>query len=287
MKKVLLTLLSIILLNTSYAQNAKSYYDDGMKQAYAGKLEEAITLLNKSLDLDKSDFVVWYNRGIMKSFLYNYEGAIKDYEESLILNSNNKQAYLSRGTAKKNLTDYLGAIADYDLALKIDSNYAEAYYNRGLVYEMLDKVDLAAADYRKALIKGAKDAQRKVDDIGKPKPGNYFSILTLNKTAEDKKYGYTEKDPIKVGNGPSGGPGNQRAYLNLLRDAQGKPVTYKRVGSCCAYKSKYGFMDTALLDKYEITFRNDKDVEEKVIVYISMYDYEELKIINGFKTIAK
>lgn len=287
MKKVLLTLLFIILLYTANAQNAKSYYDDGMKKAYAGKLEEAIALLSKSLDLDKSDFVVWYNRGIMKSFLFNYEGAIKDYEESLILSPDNKQAYLSKGTAKKNLTDYLEAVADFNLALKIDSNYADAYYNRGLVYEMLEKTDSAAADYRKALLKGLKNAQSKVDEIGKPKPGNYFSILSLSKTAEDKKYGYTEKDPIKVGTGPNGGPGNQRAYLNLLRDAQGKPISYNRVGSCCAYDSKFGLMGTAFLDRYEITFRNVKNVEEKVIVFISMYDYEELKIINGFKTIAK
>jgi tetratricopeptide (TPR) repeat protein len=287
MKKVLLTLLSIILINTSFAQNAQTYYDDGMKQAYAGKLEEAISLLSKSLDLNKSDFVVWYNRGVMKAMLNKDAAALLDYEEALILNPEYKKGYLSRGIAKKNLTDYLGAVEDYNLALKLDTNYAEAYYNRGLVYEMLDKIDLSSADYRKALLKGLKDAQHKVEEIGKPKAGNYFSILSLNKTAEDKNYGYTENDPIKVGTGPNGGPGNQRTYLDLLRDPQGKPITYNRVGSCCAYKSKYGIMNTALLDKYEITFRNDKDIEEKVIVYISMYDYEELKIIHGFKTIAK
>ena len=100
-------------------------------------------------------------------------------------------------------------------------------------------------------------------------------------TADSAKlYGYTQAMPVKVG----GGPRNQRAYLEKLRDAQGNKVTYERLGSCCPYKtdSPAAILGGGMLDIYEITCRDSNNDKKKVKVYITFYDFEEPKPIEGF-----
>ncbi len=93
-------------------------------------------------------------------------------------------------------------------------------------------------------------------------------------------YGFIPQRPIKVG----GGPANQRQYLESLRDAQGKKVTYERLGSCCPYPSSSpgAMFGGGMLDIYEIRYKDAEDKKQKVSVYISFYDYEKPKAIKGF-----
>ena len=96
-----------------------------------------------------------------------------------------------------------------------------------------------------------------------------------------------KKNPLKVGSGPDGGPGNQRNYFDLLRDARGKPIKYQRTGGCCPYKSAHGMMaGMAMLDTYEIVYLDAGGVEKTATIYTTFYDYEEPKILFGFKTVS-
>ncbi|MFT3680198.1 MAG: tetratricopeptide repeat protein [Ferruginibacter sp.] len=286
---LLLILLSPSLLQNVFSQDAKTFYDQGMEKARAGKLEEALVFLDKSIELNQTEWVAWYNRGLVKAMLNDYEGALPDYEQVVKLNPDNKKGYLNRGTAKKHLTDYTGAINDFTLAIGIDPAYSDAFFNRGLVYEMLDKKDSACTDFKKAQAFGDKYADKKIErcNDNSPRGNSYYSILRLTKQAENKNYGFTQEDPIKVGTGPNGGPANQRAFLDLLRDPNGKPLKYTRLGSCCMYDSPNGLMGKGVLDKYEITYKNEKGETEKSILYISFDDYEELKIPYGLKTLPQ
>lgn len=116
-----------------------------------------------------------------------------------------------------------------------------------------------------------------------------YEITELSKTASSEKYGFTGEFPIKVGKGKNGGPSNQRAYLSLLRDGQGKPVKFTRVGGgCCPYKSANAlFGDYALVDTYEVKYKDEKGKSKKTILYISFYDYEEPMIPVGFSVDSK
>ncbi|MEJ0106430.1 MAG: hypothetical protein WDO19_29515 [Bacteroidota bacterium] len=67
-----------------------------------------------------------------------------------------------------------------------------------------------------------------------------------------------------------------------MRDAQYKPIKFERIGSCCEYPSKNAPFGSALLDKYEITYRNELNKKQKAIIYLSFYDYEKPKPIKGF-----
>ncbi|MBK8144670.1 MAG: tetratricopeptide repeat protein [Bacteroidetes bacterium] len=289
MKRIILIAVCCTIWTTAFSQDAQKYYEQGLEKAQAGQLEEAIILFNKSIELKADEYVAWYNRGIAKSMLDRYEEALPDFEQTLKLYPDYKKGYLNRGTARKHLTDYEGALADYSHAIQIDPNYADAFYNRGLVYEMLSKKDSACNDYNKAKVLGMKTAQMKVEKCNDTTTSTVIihPILRLTKLADNDKNGFTSDKPIMAGTGPNGGPANQRAYFDLLRDAKGKPIKYKRLSSCCDYKSENGFFGMAKLDQYEITYLNEKGKEKTATVYISFYDYEEPQILFGFKTVGQ
>lgn len=91
-------------------------------------------------------------------------------------------------------------------------------------------------------------------------------------------YGYSEKNPIKVGGG-SDGPMMERQYLNRLTGTNGEKVTFNRRGSCCQFESKNAVMGMGLLDIYEVKIEGDPVAKT---LYINMYDSEKLYAPKGF-----
>ena len=86
--------------------------------------------------------------------------------------------------------------------------------------------------------------------------------VDLKLMSDDPEYGYSEKNPIRVGSKEEyGGPEAERAYLNSLLDATGKPVTFKRLGSAGVGP------DGNVLDIYEVMI----DDGTKVELWIDMY----------------
>ena len=290
MARIALLIIYLIVCNAAFAQDALHFYQKGMDAIKAEKYEEAIKNFDESIKLKNDEFVVWYNRGIVKSWLRRYEESIIDFNQTIILNPKYKKGYNSRGNSRQDITDYEGALADYDFAIKLDSQYIDAIYNRAELYQLLGNKELACKDFKLAYKLGDVESQRNVercDDTTKSSRVMH-SILRLLVKAENNKYGFSPDDPIKVGNGPKGGPANQRAYLKLLRDAQGKPIQYKRTVSCCPYKTPNAWVGgMALLDEYELVYLNEKGEKTTSKVYISFYDYEEPKILFGFKTVGE
>lgn len=271
------------------AQNAETYFEKGLDKAQQGELKEALELFGKSIALDSTNFIVWHFRGILRMEFREYEEALEDFNQAIKLDPYYKYTWLNRAFTKRKLTDYEGAVSDYTHAISIDLNYADAYYFRAFVYQLQGMNDNACADFLQAKLHGNEHADMYVEKCEKNEvSANVHPILRLTKTAGNDQYGFTENDPVKVGKGPVGGSSNQRDYLDLLRDAQGKAITYVRVGSCCPYKSENGLVGgQALLDKYEIIYLDENGDQQTAIVYISFYDYEEPKILYGFKTVGQ
>ena len=90
-------------------------------------------------------------------------------------------------------------------------------------------------------------------------------------------YGYSEKNPIKVG-GVNTGPANERNYLNKLTGPKGEPVTYHRQGSCCMFESSKASFG-GMLDIYEVEIEG---VTIKKHLYLNMYDEDKLYAPKGF-----
>ncbi len=109
---------------------------------------------------------------------------------------------------------------------------------------------------------------------------NPDDAFEITKHATDKKYGYTEKNPILVGKKEGmGGPKEEQMFLNALKGPLGQDIGYRRLGSCCNFKTDNGYMGGGLLDKYEIIWEGQ---DEPVILYINMYDHGDMFIPEGF-----
>ena len=109
--------------------------------------------------------------------------------------------------------------------------------------------------------------------------------MKLTEISEDQTYGYESdvKTAIKVGT-----IANEYAFLKALCGPNGESIQYRRIGSCCAFKtkSKTARAKSGLMDKYEVYYQG---LEKPVILYLNGYEYETPKCPYGFtyKTLDK
>ena len=99
-----------------------------------------------------------------------------------------------------------------------------------------------------------------------------------SKSQVSDDYGYSEKNPIKVGGG-SQGPQMERQYLDRLTGPNGESIKYVRRGSCCQFKSDNAMFGMGLLDIYEVEIKGDT---VKKTLYLNMYDKDKLYAPKGF-----
>lgn len=104
--------------------------------------------------------------------------------------------------------------------------------------------------------------------------------MKLTEVSTDKEYGYepNHKTSIKVGKIE-----NEQAYLKALRGPNGETIQFRRVSSCCEFKSKSAAFGTGLLDKYEVFYQG---LKKPIVLYLNGYDYESPKAPLGFTFVA-
>lgn len=100
--------------------------------------------------------------------------------------------------------------------------------------------------------------------------------MKITEITKDKKYGYesNHKTAIKVGKIE-----NEQAFLKALLGPNGEPIQFRRLGSCCSFKSKTAPFGSGLLDKYEVYYQG---ISTPIILYINAYEYETPKCPYGF-----
>ena len=108
--------------------------------------------------------------------------------------------------------------------------------------------------------------------------GQRAGVAVLEKRAEDAGYGFTEKSAVRVGGGFKEGSGRIYRFLNALLGPAGETVHYKRIGSCCSFKTSKSPSDgTGLLEIYEIHYEGGKPVR----LYFNWYEEGDLLIPKG------
>ena len=291
MKKYIFSVLCLFYFSAGFAQDPKALLKDAMELAKQEKYQESMPLFNQSIDLAPGDYYSHFNRGLAKLKLNYCEDALKDFDAALMLSAKYKKTYAPRAEAKQHLTDYQGAVLDYTEAIKNEPANGVLYFSRGNVQQLLGHTDSACQDFAKANQLGKKEAKKKLD---KCRETTYDGlkitpILRLTASSDDNTYGFSAENPIKAGCGYDGGPANEEAYIKLLRDAKGWPVYFQRLGTCCPFSSANGFDGKGVLDKYRIVYQPEKGKlkDKESIIYFSMYDYEQPKILNGFTTVAE
>lgn len=91
----------------------------------------------------------------------------------------------------------------------------------------------------------------------------------------DSTYGYSQNNPIQIGNDNAffEGPSRERAYLDTLRGPNGESLTYDRLGSTNG--------QNAILDIYEV-----KGAGKTVKLYLDMYNFQTPQAPVGFTCIS-
>ncbi len=107
-------------------------------------------------------FESYFNNGTEKSKIGDYKGAILDLNKAIELNPAFPGAYLNRGITKDKLQDYKGAIADYKKAIELKADYADAYFNRGNLKSLLNDKNSSCQDFSKAGKLGSTEAYDKI-----------------------------------------------------------------------------------------------------------------------------
>lgn len=244
---------------------------------------EALNLLDKFIlkfPESKSLPDIYCKKAGVHVELGNLDSAIASLTSAYEKDHSFKEAIRLRGNLHYKQDKLEDAMTDYDLAIRIDSTFGDAYSNKALVYKKQERMTDACENFQKALQYGYVDAYhmiRKYCDSNSVTMQRYL-LKTLTTHAPDDSYGYSEKNPIKIGISVQ----RERTYLSMLRDNKGEPLNYKRTGSCCAYRNTRSAFGMALCDRYEAV------IDGKVkALYISFYDYEEPKIPQGLQSVSE
>lgn len=285
MKFLYILILPVLLITTQAFSQKK---EQKLYEKYQIKLQEknypeALKLLDTYiLKFPKSKSLpdIYYKKGLVNVELGNIDSAIANLTMAYRADNTFKEAVRTRGNLYYKQDKLAEALKDYDLAISIDSTFADAYSNKALVYKKQSLMTEACENFQKSLQYGYVDAYhmvRKYCDSNSVTVKRYI-LQSLTTPAPDESYGYSEKNPIKIGSPVH----REMMYLSLLRDSKGEPLKFKRTGSCCAYTNTRNSFGMALCDRYE--FEIDGQIKS---LYISFYDYEEPKIPKGLQSVSQ
>lgn len=126
-------------------------YNEGNKLFKLERYEDALISYAKPLETQPDLYEAWYNLGNTLFNLRRYEDAIASYDESLKIQPDLYEAWYNRGNTLFILGRYEDAIASYDKALMIRPELHQAWSNRGVALDNLERLDEALSSYDKAL----------------------------------------------------------------------------------------------------------------------------------------
>jgi len=98
--------------------------------AYKLQWQDALDLIDKSLEFAPNNSVAHSNKGNILKELGDTNRAIKSYEKAITLDSKNPEAYNNLGNLQQDLEEYSNSIISYDKAIHLKPDYAEAYSNK-------------------------------------------------------------------------------------------------------------------------------------------------------------
>ena len=130
---------------------AVQYYMMAQEKYYAKDYNQAITHLDKAIQLNPEDTFCFMNRGRAKDALGKHDDAIDDYNQAIKLDPENIHVYNARGSTKNHIGDYKGAKDDYSKIIKLDHNNREAYKARGNINLKLKNYQAAFEDFTEVI----------------------------------------------------------------------------------------------------------------------------------------
>lgn len=157
-------------------KNKKLDYDtlieEGKLLAINNRIDSAIVLFNKAIEVDRKRVEAYYGLGFSYSqnCFRNHldcEKSISYFNKSAEIDPSYRRIYYNRALCKNILLDYKSAIDDLDKQILLDDSDPDYFINRaGCKLSLKDTVG-ACEDYRRSVELGGTDGQRWMDSICK------------------------------------------------------------------------------------------------------------------------
>ncbi len=141
-------------LNKQSLAFASEFYNSGLAQFRAGRLDVALSMFANARLIDPSFAGYHYQTGYVNFFLKKYAEAIENFTDAINLDSRYAAAYRMRGLAKYRVSDYRNALPDLERAVLIEPNIAETYKYFADVLIKLKEYKKAISKYNEALDAG-------------------------------------------------------------------------------------------------------------------------------------
>lgn len=116
-----------------------------------GKFDEAVSELNKALQINPEYSNAYNDLGMVFQKQGNIDKAISCYQRALLITPEDAPAHNNLGNAFQLKGDFKQAMHHYSEAIRIKPNYATAHYNLGYLLTMNDMLSEAIQEYTKAL----------------------------------------------------------------------------------------------------------------------------------------
>jgi tetratricopeptide (TPR) repeat protein len=135
----------------SEIRNASRYYSQGAEEAAEGKLEEAIRLFKKSLDINSYYTLAHY--GLGKAYLYtgHIGDAIVHLRKATDYDKGFAPAFFYLGMAYLLDKRYNAAVPAFKEAVTLNPSMIEAFYNIGVAYDETGRAIKARIYFEKYL----------------------------------------------------------------------------------------------------------------------------------------
>lgn len=142
-------LIALLVPAISESQTAVDYFNDANDLLYQEKVNEAIELYKKAIELDpKLDFA-HYNKGFANQMLRLFPAAIEDFKNAAEVTKNDTlkiESYIAIAWMYRNVNKNLELAIEYSQkALNVDSMYSNANHIHGLIIS--DNSDFERAIY--------------------------------------------------------------------------------------------------------------------------------------------
>lgn len=148
MKKImLLTVVGLLLVISSFAQPAVTAYNEGIKLEDQKKYTEALASFKKAISLNPNYKEALFQAGWCCNELEKYSDALSYLQKAKQFMSGEAKVYLEMGYANQKLKRDSEAKANFEKCLSLKSDYALAYKYLGNLYYDQDEYEKALQNY--------------------------------------------------------------------------------------------------------------------------------------------
>lgn len=115
------------------------------------RFEDAIDLIDLSIQLSPNNAAAYTNRGNILKDVNRLTEAADSYKKALEINPHSAEAYANLGIIYKEMSQIEMALVSYEKALDINPNFSQAYFNKGNALKEIKFIDEALLNYEKAI----------------------------------------------------------------------------------------------------------------------------------------